>query len=1141
MKNNAALAGPVDAPARSAGGPRPRAIEITDLICHRLAMLPYSDDTMSSAAVPAVTPWFSTLFADCLHAVVLKDAHSRIVQANAPAGALLGYAAPALVGRTDRELLCPERAERSIALDREVLASGEARLLEESLPGADGRERTVLTQKQRVVVPGADAPLLLVLMTDVTDVAPRHEDEQRPRGGDSPARPDPHARQDQHYRALMDWLPQVVWVANASGDVIEVGPTWTRLSGRAPEAAYGQGWEAAVHPDDLPGVREQWRLCVASAAPLDVECRVRDATGAWRWVRNRAAARLDALGRAVCWYGLLEDVHERKSAEQALRDSEDRLRGMADSVPAMIWLADVTGTKSYVSRSWAERTGQSAPQALGWGWLEAVHPDDRSQVRASVEQACAAGTGLRMEYRVRRHDGRWAWVIDVSEPRLDPQGTVLGFAGSILDLTERKASESALEESAACIRSIFDSSPDGIWLLALDGEPLLVNEAGRRLFGGAPSALPHASCGPRWDGVVDPSDADKVTHAFAQVRDGHEARFEATLSTDAHAPVCVDVIAAPVWGKQGNVLCMLTIWRDMTAAKAARDATEVARRAAEVAAAKLATVLESTTDCVAVLDHGGRLTYLNSHARRLLALGDAALGRSLWSLFPEARQGAMAAQYEKALAANERVTFEEYWGSLDRWIEVHATPTEDGLTLFFRDTSERRRAEQERLQAQSQLLHMSRHDPLTNLPNRALLRERLEHGLAPAKHGARLAVLSLDLDAFKPVNDTYGHAVGDQLLRAFADRLRACVGPQDTVARLGGDAFVVLRPRVQHAAEAERLAQRIVAAAQSPFHLADVSLNMTTSVGVALTPEAGTCADALMRASDVALYRAKADGGGMARCYVPGMDAPMLARQTLELGLRSALARNELELFFQPLVAVATQRVCSCEALLRWRHPELGMVSPAEFIPIAEACGLITSIGEWVLEAACREAARWPAAISVAVNLSPAQFKDGHLVSSVTAALATSGLAASRLQLEITESVLLERNDANVKTLQALRRLGVKIAMDDFGTAYASLGYLRSFPFDKIKVDQSFIGDLPHGRASLAIVRAVAGIGRSLGIITAVEGVETQAQLEAVRAEGVDEAQGYLFSRPVPANEVAALLQRLAGEPTVGALVPCEV
>ncbi|VVE55369.1 EAL domain-containing protein [Pandoraea sputorum] len=1075
-------------------------------------MLSYLDHRTSSVCAHGVDQWCSALFAGFSHAVVVKDAHSRVRYVNAPACAMLGCPAHDIVGRTDREFLTAARAERSVRVDRDVLASGETRTLEESVTDADGRCRTLLTRKQRVVVPGSGEPLVLAVITDVTEL----RQAERWRHGEA------------HYRALMELLPQVAWVANAAGEVIEVGPTWTRLSGRAPEAAYGTGWEAAVHPDDLPGVRERWRVSVATAVPLDVECRVRGLDGEFRWFRNRAAARHDEHGAAVRWYGLLEDVHERKSAEQALRESEGRFRLMADSVPVMIWLTDGTGSTVYRNRSWYESTGQTVLQALGRGWLDAVHPEDRERVHASVERARAARTGMRVEYRLRRPDGSWAWVIDVGVPRLDAQGAMLGFAGSILDLTERKAAQTALEESEACIRSIFDSSPDCIWLLDLDGEPLLMNDAARGIFGATCGAQLAQAPGPRVDSLVDACDAAKAAQAFARVRQGHVARFEATVTTHDRQRICVDVFAAPVLGKQGKPMRMLTIWRDITGAKAAREAAEEARRAAELAAAKLATVLESTMDCVAVLDRTWRLTYLNANARHLLALDDEALGHSFWSLFPQERHGAFAAQYEKALAANEPVTFEDYLASLDRWLEVHAAPTEDGLAIFFRDTSARQRAEQERFQVQARMLHMSRHDALTNLPNRWLLRERLERSLARLENGARLAVLTLDLDGFKAVNDTYGHSVGDLLLRQLADRLRACVHEEDTVARLGGDEFVVVRPRARHTADVGRLAKRIVAALQQPFDLEGVSVRIGASVGMALTPEAGTSVDELIRASDVALFRAKAQGVGMTR-FAPGMDAPMQARQALKAGLRSALAHHELELFFQPLVDLASQRVCSCEALLRWRHPDKGMVSPVEFIPIAEECGLIVPIGEWVLHAACHEAARWADDIAVAVNLSPVQFNDGNLVSTVSAALAASGLAAPRLQLEITESVMLEQNDTNVRTLQELRRLGVKIAMDDFGTAYASLGHLRTFPFDKIKLDRTFIGDLPHGRESLAIVRAMVGIGRSLGMTTTVEGVETQAQLDAVHAEGFDEAQGYLFSRPVPAAELAALLHRLAG------------
>jgi diguanylate cyclase (GGDEF)-like protein/PAS domain S-box-containing protein len=582
-----------------------------------------------------------------------------------------------------------------------------------------------------------------------------------------------------------------------------------------------------------------------------------------------------------------------------------------------------------------------------------------------------------------------------------------------------------------------------------------------------------------------------------------------------------------VFGKDGTPIRILTIWRDITDAKVARDATEEARAAAEVAAGKLAVVLESTMDCVVVVDHDWQLTYLNSNAKRLLGLGDEAIGQNLWSLYPEERNGAFAAQYQRALAANQRVTFEEYLPSLGLWLEVHASPTEEGLSIFFRDTSERRRAEQERFQAQAQILHMSRHDALTNLPNRLLLRERLERSLSALAPGTQLAVLTLDLDGFKPVNDTYGHPVGDMLLRQVADRLHGCIREEDTVARVGGDEFIVVQPVVRRTQDADLLAKRIIENLQKPFDLEGLVVSIGTSVGIAFAPAAGTTVDELIRASDVALYRAKADGRGTYRRYAAGMDVHMQARQELKVALRNALARNELELFFQPLVDLSSSRVSSCEALVRWRHPDKGMVSPADFIPVAEETGLIIPIGEWVLQSACEQASAWEGDIGVAVNLSPLQFKDGDLVRIVSDALEASGLGPSRLQLEITESVMLDENEANLRILQELRRLGVKIAMDDFGTGYSSLGYLRSFPFDKIKVDRGFISDLPEGKESLAIVRAVAGIGRSLGITTTVEGVETRAQLDAVNAEGFDEAQGYLFSRPVPAAEIPEILRRI--------------
>lgn len=1050
----------------------------------------------------------SAIFSGFRNPVIVKDEQSRFVHVNAAACDLLGHSAEELSGRTDHDFLPKEEADKIVAIDCEILKTGVEQIFEEVITPPEGGTRTLVTHKHSVTFPGLEGrKYLIAVITDVTEL---REAERILR------------ESEEHYRSLIELHPQVPWVANAEGEIIEVGPTWVQLSGTSPESAFGHGWGNSVHPDDLGTVLQQWQRSVASGAPFDVECRIRVADDSYRWVRNRAAARQDVQGKTIRWYGLLEDVHERKTAEEALRESETRFRLIADSVPVMIWLTDESGKTTYLNRNWLETTGQSEQQALGHGWLDAIHLEDREAVLRSFTEASTSRTRSRVEYRLRREDGSWAWVIDIGEPRLSSNGALMGFAGSVLDISDRKASEAALEESEAFIRSIFDSSPDCVRLLDLEGEPLLMNKAGR-LFGLAEIADLTLQ---RWDRLVASSDATRVTEAFSSVRRGNTARFEARVTSVDGISLCMDVIAAPVLDKSGKPIRILTIWRDITDAKAARDAADEARRSAEQAAEKLASVLESTMDCVVVLDHDWRLTYMNTNARRLLGLDNEAIGQGLWSLYPEEQNGVFAAQYRKALASRQPVTFEEYLARLDMWIEVHASPTDEGLSIFFRDTSERRRAEQERFQAQTQVLHMSRHDALTNLPNRLLFRERLEKSLSEMRDDARLAVMTLDLDGFKPVNDTYGHPVGDALLRLVAERLRTCVREEDTVARTGGDEFVIVQPTVRRIGDVDLLARRIIENLQKPFELEGHSVSIGTSVGIAFAPEAGTTVDQLVRSSDVALYRAKAEGRGTFRRYEVDMDAHLQARQELKIALRNAIARNELELFYQPLVELSSSMVNACEALVRWRRPDKGMISPADFIPVAEESGLIIPIGEWVLRTACQAASGWPGDVAVAVNLSPLQFKDGSLVSTVADVLQTTRLPPARLQLEITESVMLDENDTNLRTLQELRALGVKIAMDDFGTGYSSLGYLRSFPFDKIKVDRGFISDLPNGKESLAIVRAVAGIGRSLGITTTVEGVETQAQLDAVNAEGFDEAQGYLFSRPVPAHEIVAALRK---------------
>uniref|UniRef100_Q07P60 Diguanylate cyclase/phosphodiesterase with PAS/PAC sensor(S) n=1 Tax=Rhodopseudomonas palustris (strain BisA53) TaxID=316055 RepID=Q07P60_RHOP5 len=443
----------------------------------------------------------------------------------------------------------------------------------------------------------------------------------------------------------------------------------------------------------------------------------------------------------------------------------------------------------------------------------------------------------------------------------------------------------------------------------------------------------------------------------------------------------------------------------------------------------------------------------------------------------------------------------------------------DGFLVAIVDVTERRKAE-------ARIAHMAHHDGLTNLPNRSFYQERLQHALEARPAECHVAVLCVDLDLFKNVNDSFGHPVGDRLLQLVAERLRLEVRGANMVARLGGDEFAIVLVSVVSPNEASDFAARVIERLSVPYDVDGLEVVIGASIGIALSPGDGDNGEDLLRNADMALYRAKESGGGNHHFFEKEMDRQAQKRRDMEIDLRYAFAKGQFELYYQPLVDVARDRVAGFEALLRWRHPERGMISPADFIPVAEDIGLIVGLGEWVLRQACAEAATWPSEIKIAVNLSPVQFRSRNLVQAVIGALAQSGLSPRRLELEITESVFLAETEANLATLHQMRDLGVRISMDDFGTGYSSLSYLRSFPFDKIKIDRSFVQDLAQRPDCLAIVRAIAGLGRSLNITTTAEGVETQAQLDWLREEGCNEVQGFLFSPARPAGEIAALIAR---------------
>ncbi|AWN46421.1 GGDEF domain-containing protein [Methylobacterium terrae] len=771
---------------------------------------------------------------------------------------------------------------------------------------------------------------------------------------------------------------------------------------------------------------------------------------------------------------------------------------------------------------------------------------------AGLRQARETGRFEAEGWRFRR-DGTSFWAHVVIDAIRDDDGRLIGFAKITRDRTDQQRLLQQHREEERRFRLLVQGVTDCA-LYMLDPTGIVVNwNAGAERTNGYTAAEivgRHFSC---FYGAADRA-AGLPEAGLRQARE--TGRFEAEDwrfrrdGTSFWAHVVIDAIR----DDQGALLGFAKITRDRTERRAqelqvveAKERAERHRDEHAAASAFLDSVIATMPSSVVVQDaRTGLILLANRQAELLLCrCAGELVGRPAAAVLPTALGALMAAALANAGASagtghpassvNAEAQVETAWGA--RILRMRALAIggrgEQPLhgLLIADDISDEHAARQ-------RIHHLAHHDGLTGLPNRELFRQRLAEALAAeaakadapgvdAILGPSTAVLCLDLDGFKCINDTLGHPVGDHLLRVLARRLWDALRPGDTLARLGGDEFAVVAPVLGAGAEAAALADRLIAAARQPVEIDGHRIETGLSIGIALAPEDASSADELLRCGDLALYEAKRTGRGRHARFHGALEASARYRRLIETDLREAIARRELFLHYQPIVRAEDGATVGYEALLRWHHPVRGPISPLDFIPVAEETGMIDEIGTFVLHEACREASRWTSDRTIAVNLSPAQFRSSALAAQVAAALAASGLPAGRLELEITESVLLDASSNNLALLRQLKQLGTRIALDDFGTGYSSLSYLCTFRFDKIKIDRSFIREICDSREALAVVQAITGLSRSLGIATTAEGVESAEQAACLRREGCTQLQGYLYGRPVPAD---ALPER-AGAP----------
>jgi diguanylate cyclase (GGDEF)-like protein/PAS domain S-box-containing protein len=922
-----------------------------------------------------------------------------------------------------------------------------------------------------------------------------------------------------HYRGMIESLSAIAWEANTRDYSYNyVSPHAQDLLGYPLHQWRKPGfWQSIVHPEDIAGAQAYCDQEVAKGNDHSVDYRVLSADGRVVWIRDIVS--MIGYGSEPVMRGLMIDISEAKKTEEALRLSEGKFASVFAQCPDMLVIARLCdGCLLEANPAFVEQIGMSPEEIVGrvpselniWGI-----PD----IGQSLLQRLQKGSIRNLEMPFRRSDGRLFTGLLSAEPfDLDSTPAVVLV---VRDITPLKEAQQQLQMSEEKFAKAFHSSPDGLLITRQsDGLLVEVNDGFSRITGY------HSSLSLDRTTVdlgiwVDLKERQQLIEQLS--RDGFVKDFTSHIRRrDGQIRLCeISARPLPIAGED----CMLTIARDITDRQQMQEKLQLA-----------ATVFESTAEGVLITDTRQRINAVNrafseisgysefealGETPRLLASGihDSAFYAAMWHKLT-------AEGHWQGEISNRRKNGEVY----PSWLTISAVRNRDKLithfVAVFADISSLK-------QAQARLDYQAHHDPLTGLPNRTLFESRLHSALLHSREAQSLgAVLFLDLDRFKHINDSLGHPVGDLLLKSIALRLKESLRDIDTVARLGGDEFIILLPGLQHASDAQAVANKLLNSFAAPFQAGEHEFFMSTSIGSALFPADGADVATLIKNADAAMYRSKAKGRNRVEHYTRDLTAQASERIALEHELRRAIERDEFTLSYQPKLSLLTQRLVGAEALLRWCHPTFGDVPPERFIPLAEENGMILQIGEWVLDKACQQMHEWNQRYDVfgplSVNLAGAQLRQPNLVSRIERLLLQYRLLPGCLQLEITENFIMSQTEEALSVLHRLKMLGVQLAIDDFGTGYSSLSYLKRLPLDILKIDQSFVRGLPDDPHDAAIVRAIIALGRSMQLTVIAEGVETFEQQQFLADQGCEQIQGYLVSLPLRADEFSATFLRMS-------------